>query len=244
MTATHPDIVLRHLRNFATAEAVRSVPDRQLLQRFAQGRDEAAFAVLVRRHGPLVLSVCRRVLHNVHDAEDAFQATFLVLARKAAALDRQRPLGGWLHQVAYHMAVNARKRAAARQKREAQSVPRAAADPLTRGQRTGSCWRSSMRNCEALAPTERLALVLCYLQSRNARSRRPREVGCSSSTLKRRLERGKERLRLRLARRLMSCLYPRPRHELLARARHGRRPGFPCPVGGTGPRCSTRPVGP
>src|SRR5436305_2826613 len=103
MTTTHPDIVLRHLRDFATAEAARTAPDRQLLQRFAQGRDEAAFAALVRRHGPLVLSVCRRVLHNAHDAEDAFQATFLVLAQKAAGLDRQRPLGGWLHQVAYNM---------------------------------------------------------------------------------------------------------------------------------------------
>jgi RNA polymerase sigma factor (sigma-70 family) len=199
MSATHPDIVLRHLRHITTAEAVRSASDRQLLQRFAEARDEAAFAALVRRHGPLVFSVCRRVLHNAHDAEDVFQATFFVLARKAANLDGQRPLGGWLHQVAYHMAINARKQAAARQKREYQSARCVESDPLAEvsGRDLLAVFDEEL---QALPSSERLALVLCYLQSKT-RDEAAREVGCSTSTLKRRLERGKERLRLRLSRR-------------------------------------------
>src|SRR5262249_18329326 len=126
MTTTHPGIVLRHVRELLTAQGTRSAPDQQLLARFASNREEAAFAALVRRHGPLVLGVCRRVLGQEQDAEDAFQATFLVLARKAASLGRQAPLGGWLHRVAYHLALRARKRAAARQKREARAARREA----------------------------------------------------------------------------------------------------------------------
>ena len=199
MTATHPDIVLRHLRDFASAEAVRCAPDRQLLHRFTQGRDEAAFTALVRRHGPLVLSVCRRVLHNSHDAEDAFQATFLVLAKKAADLDGQRPLGGWLYQVAYHMAINARKQAAARRKREARSDQRMMPDPIAEvsGRELVAVFDEEM---QTLPASERLALVLCYFQSKT-HDEAAGEIGCSLSTLKRRLESGKERLRQRSARR-------------------------------------------
>src|SRR5438270_6854170 len=98
MTTTRPGIVLRRLRHFVTAEDARPSPDQQLLRRFAQGREEAAFAALVRRHGPLVLGVCRRVLHQEQDAEDVFQATFLVLARKAGAVGRRASLGTWLYQ--------------------------------------------------------------------------------------------------------------------------------------------------
>src|SRR6516225_1893172 len=115
MATTHPGMVLRHLRDLMTAKDARMAPDEQLLERFASGREEEAFAALLRRHGPLVLGVCRRVLHQEQDAEDVFQATFLVLARKAASIDRRASLGSWLYRVAFHMALKARKQAAARQ---------------------------------------------------------------------------------------------------------------------------------
>src|SRR6516164_6525835 len=121
---TQAGIVLRHLHRLAAPAAGGDVPDGQLLERFTLRREEAAFTALVRRHGPLVLGVCRRVLHNHHDAEDAFQATFLILARKARAITKQESVAGWLYQVAYRTALRARARAAGRQAREGRVVPR------------------------------------------------------------------------------------------------------------------------
>src|SRR5947208_4308267 len=92
--------------------------DGQLLGQFVARRDEAAFAELVRRHGPMVLGVCRRVLRNHADADDAFQATFIVLVRKAAALTSRSVLGDWLHGVARRCAQNARLSAARRREKE------------------------------------------------------------------------------------------------------------------------------
>src|SRR5262245_55434511 len=85
-------------------------PDAELLARFARDGDEPAFTMLVARHGPMVLRVCRRALGDAHDAEDAFQATFLVLARKAGQLARPDALTGWLHGVALKVAAGARAR--------------------------------------------------------------------------------------------------------------------------------------
>src|SRR5262249_20732696 len=121
MATATSSIVIRHIRSLMTTERTGQLPDHTLLDRFAQGREEAAFATLVRRHGPLVLGVCRRVLHNPHDAEDAFQATFLVLARKAGSVGRQGSLAGWLYQVAYHLAIKARAQATNRRHREGQT---------------------------------------------------------------------------------------------------------------------------
>src|SRR5262245_32810185 len=102
--------VLTELHMTATPEP----DDGTLLAAFVACREEAAFAALVRRHGPMVLGVCRRVLHDAHLAEDAFQATFLVLARKAATLGRRDRVANWLYGVAYRTALAARTLAARR----------------------------------------------------------------------------------------------------------------------------------
>ncbi|MBY0523157.1 MAG: sigma-70 family RNA polymerase sigma factor [Gemmataceae bacterium] len=99
---------LRHLRHIVRAPQTAPPSDGQLLEQFAANRDEAAFATLVQRHGPLVLGVCRRLLSNPRDAEDAFQATFVVLARQAKSLRRQSALASWLYRVAYQTAMRAR----------------------------------------------------------------------------------------------------------------------------------------
>src|SRR6516225_1918293 len=100
--------VLDRLRTAASLQDTLCLTDGQLLERFVAGRDEVAFEALVRRHGPMVLGVCHRVLHHAHDAEDAFQATFLLLARKATAVVKRDSVGGWLYRVAYHIALEAR----------------------------------------------------------------------------------------------------------------------------------------
>src|SRR5262245_56862892 len=103
--------------------------DVQLLARFVADRDEAAFASLVRQHGTMVLGVCRRVLHDLHDAEDAFQATFLVLVRKASSIRNPELLANWLYGVAYRTALRAKSAAVKRQARERQVVNMPASRP-------------------------------------------------------------------------------------------------------------------
>src|SRR5437773_251908 len=114
--------VLRFVRRLGDADA----EDQELLHRFARTADEQAFAELVRRYGPMVLGVCRRVLRDPGAAEDAFQATFLLLVHKARSLRRPDRLGPWLHGVAYRTALKARSRAARR--REEPITDRPAAD--------------------------------------------------------------------------------------------------------------------
>src|SRR5947208_10242886 len=107
--ATGPlHVVLRHVRKLAGSQATGDVMDGQLLERFINQRDEAAFELLVRRHERMVWGVCRRLLANSHDAEDAFQATFVVLVRKAGTVAQGESIACWLHQVAYRVALRAR----------------------------------------------------------------------------------------------------------------------------------------
>ena len=106
--------VLRHLRRMFRPPEADEQPDVQLLRRFLAGREEEAFAAIVQRHGPLVLNVCRRVLRGEQDAEDAFQATFLVLAKKAGSVGKREAVGSWLYTVARRIALAARARAARR----------------------------------------------------------------------------------------------------------------------------------
>src|SRR5437868_12060766 len=118
MPSTQAEPVLRFIRKVAQAGDSPNLRDRELLERFLTHGDEAAFAVLVRRHGPMVLRLSWRVLQNEQDAKDAFQATFLVLSQKASELRAQESLPGWLYSVAYRIAQKARIEAARRRRHE------------------------------------------------------------------------------------------------------------------------------
>ncbi len=107
MTSPPINTLMRRIRLAALPQDAAAGADGQLMEAFVRRRDEAAFAILLRRHGPMVLNVCRRVVGNHHDAEDAFQATFLVLAQKAASVSPRERVAGWLHGVAYRIALKA-----------------------------------------------------------------------------------------------------------------------------------------
>jgi RNA polymerase sigma factor (sigma-70 family) len=191
--------LLDHIRRLAGTRAADPRPDRELLRRFAHDRDEEAFEALLRRHGPMVWAAGRRVLANAADAEDVFQATFLLLARKAAALRRQDSVGSWLYGVAYRLALHARGAETRRRRCESRAPKRPAPDPLA---------ELTLREAqqlfdEALAGVPaacRAALVLCHLEGLT-QEEAAGQLGCSRSTLKRRLARGRELLRRRLLRR-------------------------------------------
>src|SRR5229473_2076631 len=106
--------VLQQLRSIVSAQAYEETTDRELLERFLAQREEAAFVALLKRHGPMVLHVCRRVQGNEHDAEDAFQATFLLLARKAGSIRKLDSVASWLHGVARRLALEAKIQGARR----------------------------------------------------------------------------------------------------------------------------------
>src|SRR5262249_33397229 len=114
--------VLPHFCRLISSRIATDLTDRQLLERFLGRHDPAAFAALVRRHGRTVLGVCQRVLHNTHDAEDAFQATFLVLVRKARSIAKREAVGSWLYGVAYRVALSARAEALRRREHEKQAA--------------------------------------------------------------------------------------------------------------------------
>src|SRR5438132_1536245 len=165
MADTPVSPVVRHVRQVVALEFGRHETDAQLLERFARHRDEAAFAALVRRHGGLVLGVCRRVLASPDEADDAFQATFIVLARKAPALAAHRPLAGWLHVVASRLAVRAKARAARRRDGERRAVPAQPADPAAEaaGREVLAVLDAEMNH---LPESYRLPLVLCGLEGK------------------------------------------------------------------------------
>src|SRR5258708_16294422 len=119
MTNGQAALVLRHLHRLAAAKGPGKLLDRELLDRFTQHHEEAAFELLVERHGPMVLRVCQRVLQDRHAAEDAFQATFLVFLRKAHSLKKRDLLANWLYGVAYRLSLRARSDAFKRQNKEA-----------------------------------------------------------------------------------------------------------------------------
>jgi RNA polymerase sigma factor (sigma-70 family) len=173
-----------------------SIPDADLLRRYVLARDEAAFAALVRRHGPMVFGVCRRTLGHAQDAEDAFQATFLVLARKAHTV-RSGGVGRWLYGVAVRVAQKARVRRARRLavQRELVSV-----DPAAPPAEPPRDWLPLLDTALGkLADRDRRPILLCDLLGRS-RAEAAAELGISEGTLSSRLARARDKLRARLAR--------------------------------------------
>jgi RNA polymerase sigma factor (sigma-70 family) len=197
MTSTQAEIVLQHIGRLTRKRSALQPPDADLLERFTQQRDEAAFAALVERHGPMVLNVCRSVLRHEHDAEDAFQATFLVLARKADAIRQPEALAGWLYEVAHNAAIKAQADATRRREQERRAVPLAPASPVL-DMTLRDLQRVVHEELRRLPEKYRLPLVLCYLEDRS-REEAAAQLGWSKGTVRGRLERGRERLRRRLA---------------------------------------------
>jgi RND family efflux transporter MFP subunit len=202
MTDRELATALQQIRK-AAGRAEGGVSDAHLLERFVANGDEAAFELLVRRHQALVFGVCRRVLQHVPDAEDAFQATFLLLARKANAIGRREALAGWLYKVAYRVALTAR---AGRAKRVARERPVAAAadvpqppDPAVAPEGREVC---AVVDDEVSRLPERLraAAALCYLEGKTVEEA-AQQLGCPRGTVASRLARARQRLRVRLIRR-------------------------------------------
>jgi RNA polymerase sigma factor (sigma-70 family) len=191
--------VVRHLRDLAERRGAGGRTDRQLLHGFARQRDEGAFALLVRRHGAMVLGVCRRVLRQQQDAEDAFQAAFLVLARKAGSSGWGDSVGGWLFRVAYHLALKARRRGGRRRAVEVAmaQVPETAAAPAGNDPELRAALDEEVSR---LPEGYRAAVVLCYLEGRD-QAEAGRQLGCTVDALKGRLRRAREMLQRRLRQR-------------------------------------------
>jgi RNA polymerase sigma factor (sigma-70 family) len=198
--ATRPNALLPLLMKAPSAGANgKATSDRDLLRRFARHKDEAAFADLVKRHGAMVLAVCQRVLGNPADAEDACQATFLVLACKAGSARWQPSVAGWLYATARQVALNARTARSRRTKHEGQAARKAAGNPLAA--MTGEELLAILdEELDRLPPRYRDSLVLCYLQGLT-RDEAASRLSVPLGTLKRRLERGRKRLGDALTRR-------------------------------------------
>jgi RNA polymerase sigma factor (sigma-70 family) len=198
-------VVLRHIRGLAGARQVEGLTDAQLLDRFVRAREQAAFAALVQRHGGLVMGVCRRVLRHAEDAEDAFQATFLVLARKAGSIRKRESVASWLYGVAYRTAAHARDEARRRRSHEQEAQPMPATDTAA------AAWPELQplldEELQQLPDKYRRPLVLCYLQGKTNRQA-AEELGWPAGSMARRLARGRELLRKNLTRRGLTLSAP------------------------------------
>jgi RNA polymerase sigma factor (sigma-70 family) len=190
--------VVECIRRLASSGDVGGPRDQELLGRYVQVRDKTAFGVLLRRHAPMVWNAARRIVTQAADADDVLQAAFLLLARDAKSLLKHPSLAGWLHEAACRLAKRARTTAVRRSRRESQAPPRPPADALadiTVRELLGLLDETLQR----LPQKYRTPLVLCYLEGRT-QDESARQMGCSLSTFKRRLERGRELLRSRLVR--------------------------------------------
>jgi RNA polymerase sigma factor (sigma-70 family) len=187
----------RHLRGLFGGRSVVALEDSQLLARFRLDGDEAAFEALIGRHGPMVLTICRAVLRNEHDVEDAFQATFLVLARKAGSIRGSEALAGWLHRVAYRASVQASVEQTRRRRKEAEAA-------MARGNASGIDQQSELaallhEEIDRLPESHRLPVVLCDLEDLTY-EQAAEQLGWTVPTLRNRLAKARQRLKDRLAR--------------------------------------------
>ncbi|MBI1914878.1 MAG: sigma-70 family RNA polymerase sigma factor [Planctomycetes bacterium] len=198
MATSRTNVVLEHLRRSVLLPGAEGLTDRQLLESFLSHREEAAFEVIVRRHGPMVMGVCRRVLRNRHDAEDAFQATFLVLVRKAASIASRELLANWLYGVAYNTARRAKAAAARRRVRERQVTQ------MPEPEAVEECHGTDLQplldqELSRLPDRFRIPIVLCYLEGKTRREV-ARQLGWPEGTVAGRLARARAMLARRLAR--------------------------------------------
>jgi RNA polymerase sigma factor (sigma-70 family) len=194
MAAAQFRSVLYHL-----GAACSTASDAELLERFRARRDEAAFTQLLRRHGPMVIGVGRRLLRQEADAEDVFQATFLLLARKASTIRKPESVGSWLHGVARHLALKAQSRAARRKAHERRAA--AMRDTTATAREAWQELREALDQAlQGLPEHHRSVLLLCYLEGRT-QEKAARQLGCPLGTVRSRLARARQLLQARLTRR-------------------------------------------
>lgn len=201
MASTSLPSVLEHKQQRQRSSPTRVITDAQLLKRFCQDQDEVAFELLMRRHSPMVRGVCRRILRHTQDAEDAFQAAFLVLARKAASISKCESIGGWLYMVAFRIALRAKARKTRRGQVEKPLDDHLAddksADPAD------STARSELRNLldielSRIPEKYRTAFLLCQVEGKTC-GEAAEHLGCPRGTVLSRLGRARQRLQARLA---------------------------------------------
>jgi RNA polymerase sigma factor (sigma-70 family) len=199
MASRHLQLVLHYLRHLSGPADNGGSTDSHLLERFITARDEAAFAILVQRHGRTVLGVCRRLLHNPDDVDDAFQATFLVLAGKAGSIHRRHSLSSWLYGVAYRVALRARARLSRRRDKEQplhDYTDERQEEPSAAVHRRELCALVD-EELSRLPDKYRAPLLLCDAAGMSW-TMAARELCWTAGKLQRRLQRGREVLRVRL----------------------------------------------
>jgi RNA polymerase sigma factor (sigma-70 family) len=200
MTQTRPQSILSYLRKVLGTPAGGGVTDAELLSRFVQARDEAAFELLLWRHAAMVLHVCRRLLREDEAAADAFQATFLIFVRKAASISRREALGGWLYRVAYHTALKAREQKFRRQSVEQEASRLDVPVPEADAAEQREIQRLICEEVNRLPARYRTPIVACFFEGKT-HEEAAHQLGWPRGTVASRLARARELLRRRLVRR-------------------------------------------
>ncbi len=200
MKINRSGVVMRRLSTLFSIGTLATESDGHLLELFVTQRDNDAFSALIERHGPMVHRVCRQVLGNPHDAQDASQAVFLVLAKRARSIRSRGSLASWLHGVSLRTAAKARTAAARRREHERRAGEMKARDPVDRTTDGDPSWPELHEELSRLPRKFREPIVLCYLEG-VTREMAAQQLGWPVGTVQSRLARGQERLRSRLVRR-------------------------------------------